>query len=212
MAAEAGIQIEFIGKRSFRKEDRVNEILAKRGEHAGLVCIFSAREPCSTYKPWPNKPTGKTYLIPDDGKCLHYYFYFVDEDLGLCHARGFRRGCRAGYRSVSTATTSWRANCASGESIIEGRTTLSPISGTGSGLSASPAEGKRNGYMQGWMSSPGGAARSIGISQADTTGAWISANMPPTLSSASRRTCRPSTRIWRARRFIRSSRTTRLRG
>ena len=44
-------------------------------------------EPCSTYKPWHNKQTGKTYLVPDDGKCLHYYFYFVDEDLGLCHVR-----------------------------------------------------------------------------------------------------------------------------
>ena len=87
MAAEAGIEIEFIRKRNFRKEDRVKEILARRGEQAGLVCIFSAMEPCSTYKPWHNKQTGKTYLVPDDGKCLHYYFYFVDEDLGLCHVR-----------------------------------------------------------------------------------------------------------------------------
>jgi hypothetical protein len=86
-AAEAGIEIEFIRKRNFRKEDRVKEILAKRGEHAGLVCIFSAMEPCSTYKPWHNKQTGKTYLVPDDGKCLHYYFYFVDAELGLCHVR-----------------------------------------------------------------------------------------------------------------------------
>jgi len=44
-------------------------------------------EPCSTYKPRHNKQTGKTFLIPDDGKCLHYYFYFVDEELGLCHVR-----------------------------------------------------------------------------------------------------------------------------
>jgi hypothetical protein len=87
MAAEAGIEIEFIRKRNFRKEDRVKEILASRGEQAGLVCIFSAMEPCSTYKPWHNKHTGKTYLISDDGKCLHYYFYFVDEDLGVCHVR-----------------------------------------------------------------------------------------------------------------------------
>lgn len=87
MAAEAGIEIEFIRKRNFRKEDRVKEILAQRGEQPGLVCIFSAMEPCSTYKPWHNKQTGKTYLVPDDGKCLHYYFYFVDEDLGLCHVR-----------------------------------------------------------------------------------------------------------------------------
>lgn len=50
MAAEAGIEIEFIRKRSFRKEDCVIEILASRGEGTGLVCIFSAMEPCSTYK------------------------------------------------------------------------------------------------------------------------------------------------------------------
>jgi len=87
MAAEAGIEIEFIRKRNFRKEDRVKEIIAERGEHAGLVRIFPAMERCSTYKPWHNKQTGKTYLVPDDGKCLHYYFYFVDGELGLCHVR-----------------------------------------------------------------------------------------------------------------------------
>jgi hypothetical protein len=70
VATGAGIEIEFIRKRNFRKEDRVKELLEKRGEHPGLVCVFSAMEPCSTYKPWHNKQTGKTYLIPDDGKCL----------------------------------------------------------------------------------------------------------------------------------------------
>src|SRR3954447_17277367 len=66
---------------------RGKQALAKRGEHPGLICIFSAMEPCSTYKPWHNKQTGQTYLVSDDGKCLHYYFYFVDEELGLCHVR-----------------------------------------------------------------------------------------------------------------------------
>src|SRR3954471_1556531 len=87
LAADTGIEIEFIRKRNFRKEDRVKQALAKRGYHPVLICIFSAMEPCSTYKPWHNKQTGKTYLVPDDGKCLHYYFYFVDEGLGLCHVR-----------------------------------------------------------------------------------------------------------------------------
>ena len=87
LAKEAGVEIEFIRKRNFRKEDRVKEVLAKRGEHKGLVCIFSAMEPCSTYKPWHNKETGKTYLLPDDGKCLHYYFYFIDDELGLSYVR-----------------------------------------------------------------------------------------------------------------------------
>jgi hypothetical protein len=87
LAAANGIEIEFLRKRNVRKEDRVKEILGKRGEHPGLVCVFSAMEPCSTYKPWHNKQTGKTYLRPDDGKCLHYYFYFIDEELGLCYVR-----------------------------------------------------------------------------------------------------------------------------
>src|SRR3954451_3271381 len=87
LAAENGIEIEFLRKRNVRKEDRVKEIVAQRGDQPGLVCILSAMEPCSTYKPWHNKNTGKTYLLPDDGKCLHYYFYFIDEDLGLGYVR-----------------------------------------------------------------------------------------------------------------------------
>ena len=85
VAAENGIEIEFVrSRKSFRKEDRVQEVLSKRGEHPGVVCILSAMEPCGSYKPWHDKKTHKTYLKPDDGKCLHYYVYFIDEDLGLC--------------------------------------------------------------------------------------------------------------------------------
>ena len=87
LAKANGIEIEFIRKRNVRKEDKVKEILAKRGEQPGLVCIFSVMEPCSTYKPWHDKKTGKTFLRPDDSKCLHYYFYFIDDELGLCYVR-----------------------------------------------------------------------------------------------------------------------------
>jgi hypothetical protein len=88
LAAENAIEIEFVrSKKSFRKEDRVKEVLEKRGDHAGVVCILSAMEPCGSYKPWHDKETHKTYLKPDDGKCLHYYVYFMDEDLGLCSLR-----------------------------------------------------------------------------------------------------------------------------
>jgi hypothetical protein len=87
LAADSGIEIEFLRKRNVRKEDRVKKVLAHRGEHPGLVCILSAMEPCSTYKPWHDKQTGRTFLKSDDGKCLHYYFYFIDEELGLCYVR-----------------------------------------------------------------------------------------------------------------------------
>lgn len=87
LAAEHGLEIEYIRKRNFRKEDRVKEVLAQRGDKPGLIWIFSAMEPCSTFKPWHDKRSGKTFLRSDQGKCLHYYFYLIDEELGLCYVR-----------------------------------------------------------------------------------------------------------------------------
>jgi len=74
-------------KSNIRKESIIAEILAKRGWQPGLVHILSAMECSETYKPWHNKQTHKTYLVANSGKCLHYYFYFIDEALGLCYAR-----------------------------------------------------------------------------------------------------------------------------
>jgi hypothetical protein len=88
IAEEHGLVIEHVRKlKSFRKEDRIAEILAARGDHPGLVHIFSAMETCSTFEPWHDKTTGKTFLRRDCGKCLHYYFYFLDPEFGLCYVR-----------------------------------------------------------------------------------------------------------------------------
>jgi len=87
IAAETGAKIEFVRRADERKEDIVSKILAKRGNHPGLVHVISAMETCATYKPWHNKETHQTYLKHDTGKCLHYYFYFIDPDLGLCYLR-----------------------------------------------------------------------------------------------------------------------------
>lgn len=87
VASENGLEIEFIRKKNFRKEKRIQHILEQRGNHPGLVHIFSAMEPCQTYKPWHDKQTHKTFLKPDNGKCLHYYFYLIDEELGLVYVR-----------------------------------------------------------------------------------------------------------------------------
>jgi hypothetical protein len=87
IAKENDLEIEFIRRNNFRKEKRIHEILKKNGDHSGLVHIFSAMEPCPSYKPWHNKKTHQTYLKYTDGKCLHYYFYFIDDDLGLCYVR-----------------------------------------------------------------------------------------------------------------------------
>jgi hypothetical protein len=87
VCAAAGIEIEHVSKSHIRKEDLVARVLAKRGDAPGLVHVLSAMEACPSYKPWHDKSSGKTYLRPDSGKCLHYYFYLIDEELGLCYLR-----------------------------------------------------------------------------------------------------------------------------
>jgi hypothetical protein len=50
LAKENGLEIDFIRKKDFRKEERVKEVVAERGSHPGMVHIFSAMEPCSSFK------------------------------------------------------------------------------------------------------------------------------------------------------------------
>jgi hypothetical protein len=87
LAAAAGITIEHIANSHIRKEEVVAKVLAGRGDHPGLVHVISAMEACPTYKPWHSKETHRTFLRPATGKCLHYYFYFIDAELGLIYLR-----------------------------------------------------------------------------------------------------------------------------
>jgi len=87
LATEHGVPIEFVRSHKTRKEAIIQQVLKERGDHPGLVAILSAMETCSTYKPWHDKQTHQTFLKPDQGKCLHYYFYFIDQALGLCYLR-----------------------------------------------------------------------------------------------------------------------------
>ncbi len=87
LAAAAGLEGEHIAQSHIRKEAVVAKVLERRGNHPGLVHVISAMEACSAYKPWHDKTTHKTYLRPDSGKCLHYYFYFMDRELGLVYLR-----------------------------------------------------------------------------------------------------------------------------
>jgi hypothetical protein len=87
----AGVALEHVNKSHIRKEELVARVLAARApcerDRPGLVHVISAMESCQSYKPWLNKANGHVFLRPDTGKCLHYYFYFIDEALGLCYLR-----------------------------------------------------------------------------------------------------------------------------
>lgn len=88
LASENNLDIEYIRRiKNFRKEARIKKIIEQRGDHPGLVHIFSVLESCTSFKPWHDKEKGKTYLKYTAGKCLHYYFYFILPELGLCFLR-----------------------------------------------------------------------------------------------------------------------------
>ena len=87
LAASAGVAIQYIAKAHVRKEAVVAEVIKARGDHPGLVHVISVMEACSSYKAWHDKQSHETFLRPAAGKCLHYYFYFIDAELGLIYLR-----------------------------------------------------------------------------------------------------------------------------
>ena len=88
IARENGMEIEYVREaRKFRKEAKIDAIIEERGNHEGLVKIYSQLETFEGYRAWYDKATQKTSFKSDTIKCLTYYFYFIDKDLGLCFVK-----------------------------------------------------------------------------------------------------------------------------
>jgi hypothetical protein len=87
VCAANSVAIEHVNESHIRKEDLVARVLGVRGDAPGLVHVISAMESCPSYKPWLDKSNGHVFVRADSGKCLHYYFYFIDDELGLCYLR-----------------------------------------------------------------------------------------------------------------------------
>ena len=87
IAKESGVEIEFVRSSSVRKESLIEKKLQDRGNHPGMVHILSVMEGCTSYKPWHDKVKHHTFLKYTESKCLTYYFYFIDDLLGLCYVR-----------------------------------------------------------------------------------------------------------------------------
>jgi len=85
LASSNGLRVDFIRSRKERKEDIVRKHFD--GKKTGLVYILSAMEACPSYIPWHDKMSHKNYVKGSQGKCLHYYFYFNDPDIGFGYVR-----------------------------------------------------------------------------------------------------------------------------
>lgn len=84
MAERTGRPMIYLKGRE-RKEDLVQKMVRDEGLREGLVCILRAVEPCSSFHVVPGE--GRPRLVSSRRKCLTFYFYFLDREMGLMHVR-----------------------------------------------------------------------------------------------------------------------------
>ena len=77
----------YLRSSSHSKEDWAREIMEQDKIKEGLVCIFTCVEPCKSYAIYKNGRTKHLDLVFEERKCLHIYYYYVDEEFGLMHVR-----------------------------------------------------------------------------------------------------------------------------
>ena len=51
------------------------------------MCVLTAVEPCHTFTVGGNRALQKLVLRAHNGKCLHQYFYLIDDELGWLNVR-----------------------------------------------------------------------------------------------------------------------------
>jgi hypothetical protein len=69
------------------KESLAKQIATEEEVEEGLICVFSTLEPCSTFTVRGNRETHKLEVVRRRTKCLHFYFYYLDAELGFIHIR-----------------------------------------------------------------------------------------------------------------------------
>jgi len=87
LAEQSGRPLRYLPGSSERKELLARDQARRDGLTRGLIGIWSVVEPCLTYFVRKDRPQKKLVLRLEPGKCLHYYFYFLHEQLGLLHLR-----------------------------------------------------------------------------------------------------------------------------
>ncbi len=87
LAEQSGRPLTCLHGSSQRKELLARALARRDGLSSGLIGIWSVVEPCLTYFVRRDRAQKQLVLRLEPGKCLHYYFYFLHEQLGLSHLR-----------------------------------------------------------------------------------------------------------------------------
>jgi hypothetical protein len=96
MAAKQGRPFQYLTVYT-RMEELARKMADKEGIKRGLICIYSAPEPCRTLSFRFEK--GRPMVRPSRRKCLHVYFYFMDREFGRSMSN-----CKPGFPCGSRFT------------------------------------------------------------------------------------------------------------
>ena len=69
------------------KEKFVREVIERDRIKEGLECVLACVEPCQSFSVRPNREKRELQLVARERKCLHLYFYLIDQAFGLMHVR-----------------------------------------------------------------------------------------------------------------------------
>lgn len=86
-AAAAGRPAEYLPSSALSKEDYAGQIAERDCIKQGLIALFSAVEPCYSYRLRGNPTTKQIGLVLELRKCTHLYHYYMHPDFGLMHVR-----------------------------------------------------------------------------------------------------------------------------
>jgi hypothetical protein len=87
VAVRQGRPVEYLYNSDMDKEAWAREIARRDGIQHGLVGVLKSVECCWSYEVGPNRTAKKLELRGKSSKCLHYYHYFNDADVGLVYVR-----------------------------------------------------------------------------------------------------------------------------
>jgi hypothetical protein len=86
-AAKAdGVPLLPLNSPNLDKEAIARDLAQKHGRHTGRLAVLSCVESCATYRPRKDGQ-GRLEIRKGQGKCLHYYHYFQDEEVGFGYLR-----------------------------------------------------------------------------------------------------------------------------
>jgi hypothetical protein len=85
-AKAEGVPLRHLDSPDLDKEACARELARRHGRTSGRLALLSCVESCSVYRPRKNA-AGLLEIRKQPGKCLHYYHYFDDDQVGFGYLR-----------------------------------------------------------------------------------------------------------------------------